>query len=397
MLRNGSAQGLALLDIDIKALAELVNLLRWCYIETEKAIEFPAALERLRANINDARWQRKIIYFQALHVLYPDWDEAGGRQELRKLGSIDDEADVETLQLYLDLFSDELTFSQRQDLITRILQFAETDVDRLHYRGALALEYLKIGDKSKAENELDAAISSFRESTGNESPTPYEKDQLAMSLGLLGELRSDIALLDQAIELFLDLLKDDCWTPAGRAKLLQWLGDAYRHKSEWSEARDSYVAALHVVPASICAVLLAQCLLHLESWEEAAEVISKVNPGDFSGGEYYDYVVAVAVVAIESEDRKRLLQAEHLLRNLKAPEPYFREQRDSLLLNVLETQRSGNTKTIVERARRALGGIAGAASRYLKLEPNVMGLGVNVGKILEDIARREQERRREDG
>jgi tetratricopeptide (TPR) repeat protein len=389
LLRIVPEQGRTLLDVDIDALGDLVEVLRWCYIKCERAIEFPAVLERLRENINDVRWQRKIIYFQAVHSLWPDWIKANGRRELSKLGSMREETDVQILQLYLDLFGEDLTFSQGQDVIERIVELAERDVDRLHYRGVRALQYLTIGDKLKAEEELDAAISAFRASVDVTNLTPYEKDLLAMSLETLGELRRDVRLVDESIELYQELIKlGDYWTPAGRSHLLRFLGDAYRHKSAWGEARDAYAEAVREVGSSVASVFLAQCLLHLDGWKEAANAISKAKPQELSSGEYYDYVVAVAVIAIESEDRKRLLAAQRLLRDLKAPEPYFREQRDSLLLDVIETEQSGKSKTIVRRAMRALGGIAGTASRYLKLEPNFMGLGVNVGKMLEDISSR---------
>jgi tetratricopeptide (TPR) repeat protein len=393
LLRGDPAQGRILLDIDIDALAGYVDLLRWCYLNCEKASEFSAVLERLRENITDARWQRKIVYFQAVEALWPDWNKANGRRELAKLGSMTEETDGQILQLYLDLFGDELTFSQAQDVVGRILQFAESDVDLLHYRGVRAVQYLTIGDQRKAEEEFDAAISAFRESADCSNLTPYEKDLLAMSIGTLGELRRDVRLLDESIELYQELIKlVDYWTSAGRSHLLRLLGDGYRCKSAWGDARDAYAEALIDDGSSVAGVFLAQCLLHLDGWKEAANAISRVKPQELSGGEYYDYVVAAAVIAIESGDRKRLSEAERLLRSLKAPEPYFWEQRDSLLLDVIETQHSGKSQTIARRAMRALGGIAGTATRYLKLEPNFMGIGVNVGKILEDVSNRTKER-----
>jgi len=56
----------AILDVDLKALAELVDILLRCYSRTEAAQEIPQVLERLRSNIQDARWQRKITYFYAV-------------------------------------------------------------------------------------------------------------------------------------------------------------------------------------------------------------------------------------------------------------------------------------------------------------------------------------------
>jgi hypothetical protein len=101
------------MDIDIAALGEIVDTLLWCHIKSERMDELPAVLERLRGNIDDERWRRRIIYVQAMHALWPDWNESAGRQELRKLGTLGTDDDVEILQLYLDLFEDSLGFSMR--------------------------------------------------------------------------------------------------------------------------------------------------------------------------------------------------------------------------------------------------------------------------------------------
>ena len=45
-------------NIDIRAMADIVDTLLWCHKKTEMMDEFPAVLERLRDNIRDIAWQR---------------------------------------------------------------------------------------------------------------------------------------------------------------------------------------------------------------------------------------------------------------------------------------------------------------------------------------------------
>jgi hypothetical protein len=168
----------SLLDIDIRALGDLVERLFQCYTKTESIDEFPAVLERLRGNIDDARWQRKIIYFHAICALWPNWNKAAGKGELKKLGSIEDGDDEETVQVYLDLFGDDLGFSQKHDLIDRILKLTKKLSDRLHYKGSKAVLYLGIGDVQKAEAELDEAVSEVRSRDMKHDLTEYERLRL---------------------------------------------------------------------------------------------------------------------------------------------------------------------------------------------------------------------------
>ena len=223
-IRLGMPKTGSLFQIDIHALAEIVDILLWCHIKTDMMDEFPAVLECLRDNIKDTAWQRKIVYFHAIHALWPDWDESAGRRELKKLGSVADDNDVETLQLYLDLFGDDLSFSENQDLIDRILTLSKKLSDRLHYRGTKAFLYLTIGDQRRADDELSEVIAEARSEQDEEGLSEYERYRLALTLDLLGALRRDDALLTQALGLYQKLLKEDHWSPSGHANLLGLIG-----------------------------------------------------------------------------------------------------------------------------------------------------------------------------
>ncbi len=271
--------------------------------------------------------------------------------------------------------------------------FAEKEVDRLHYRALKGVQFILIGDQAAGEREVDAAINDFRTSRGDGDLSTYEAYRFAMALELLGGLKADSTIVDEAIARTRSLLESKDLSITGRADMLRQLGDAYRRKAAWSEARDAYLKAFEAAPLAIAKVFLAECLLHLEGWMAAANALASVDSAalETERGEYADYVFSIAAVAVESEDPQRLQEAERLLKALDLKAPYFRESRDALLLTVIETRRSGKSSAVVQRARRALAGVALGASRYLKLEPNVMGIGVNLGRILEDLGKRGKE------
>jgi tetratricopeptide (TPR) repeat protein len=384
-IRLGMHKEGSILEIDIRALGSIVDDLMLCHIKADMMDEFPAVLERLRSNINDPDWQRKITYFHALHALWPDWDRRAGRRELKKLGSIADDKDEEILQVYLDVFSETLSFSEEQDLIERILIYSKDASDRLHYRGAKAVLSLIIGDQGKADSELREAIAEARKI---ETLSEYGRHRLAQTISLLGALRGDDALLTEALGLYQELLKEADWTPLGRADLLGLIGEAHRHREDWESARQSYVQALATKPLPIHKIFLSRCLLQLEQQDEAAKTLAEVKPEDLSGGERIDYAFAFAVLAIETGDRKRLENAAALLKASQISDPLFREQRDSLLLNAQEALTLGTSDPLIERTRRLFTGLARFFTTYFFLKPSFMGMGVDVGKILEDLSKR---------
>ena len=236
----------SLFEIDVRALADLIDSLMWCHIKTDKMEEFPAVLERLRANIKDTAWQRKIVYFHAMHALWPDWDEAAGRRELKKLGSLTEDDDIETLQLYLDLFDATLSFSEKQAIIDRILGETKKLADRLHYKCARAGLYLTVGDLKRAEAELEESITEVRAGHDVEDLSQYERYRFAMTLDFLGTLRRDDALLAEAIDQFNILLQQDDSSSKGRANLLELMGQTHRQRGEWEKARTAHERSLQL-------------------------------------------------------------------------------------------------------------------------------------------------------
>lgn len=128
--------------------------------------------------------------------------------------------------------------------------------------------------------------------------------------------------------------------------------------------------------------------MQLDRLADAARTLGEVIPNELSPAERVDYAFAFAVLAIEMGERKRLEEATAHLKGLQISDPLFREQRDAFLLNVLEAQTTGRSLPLVQRTRRLFAGVARFVSTYFFLKPSFMGMGVDVGKILEDFSKR---------
>jgi tetratricopeptide (TPR) repeat protein len=387
-IRNGMPKKGGLFEVDLRALADIVDTLLECHTKTNRMDEFPAVLERLRNNIKDITWQRKIVYFHAIHALRPDWNESAGRKELKKLGSITDDDDIETLQLWLDLFGDYLSFSEKQDIIDRILALSKKLSDRLHYRGSKAALYFTIGDLRRAEIELVEIIEEVSSDQSDQELDEYERLRLAMTFDFLGALRRDDTLLAKALKIYEDLLSEDCWTTTGRANLLGHAGDTYRNKAEWDNARKTYVEALALKSSAIKKVFLVDCLIQLNQNSQAEATLSEVKLQDLSPAEQVDYAFTLATLAIQGGRRKELENAKMILKTVTTQDPYFQKRLDAFLLGVQEAMTSGTSQSLTKRTRRLLADITRSAASYLILKPSFMGVGVDIGKILEDASKR---------
>lgn len=376
-----------LLDIDIKALSELADELIFCYEKLGRRDELPATLEHLRQNINDIRWQRRLTYNHVLYALGPDWNKQQGRKEFKKLGNVDDETDVEILQLYADLFGDDLSHSRRSELFERIVKLTESDAERLHYRAAKAVDLLLIGDFERAQVELDKAIAAYQGSASN-SGSLYAGMHLGWALALLGCLRSDQNIIDQALEVLEPMTSRDDITNSGKAELYRAIGEAYKFKSEWEKSLAANRQSLAFIDSAICHTFVAEALLHTGDTSAAVKAISEVKTDFLRGApEEEDYVCTLAEIAVEFEDAELLTKARRGLRALDSSAPIVERRRSALFMAVIETQEKGSNQTVLTKMRRALSARINSATAYLMLRPNVMGIGIDVGKIIEDLTK----------
>lgn len=377
-----------MLKIDIEALAGQVELLCQLYLRTDRQAKLSAVLERLRDNIEDRRWQRKILYFHVINSMWPEWDHDAGRKEFQKFGEITpDEDDLEILQLYIELYADEISFSTRIKLFDRILVLSDAVSDRLQYQGAKAVEYLLIGDTEGAERELVDAIEYCRMKEPIDKLSDYGRLILSNCLEMLAIIRRDQDLFQEAIGLLKGLLKDGGMTDKGRMDLYRQLGDCHRYAGAWTDAERAYENAIAIMPTPICEVFLSEMLLRQGNADKAIDRIDSIETKKLDAPAYEDFVFTFAAVAIEAGGKNRLEKAKDLLENLTATAPYFSNRRLKLLVNVQTTIESGRSVSIIEATRAMLASMTRFAGRHLILQPNFMGVGLNINSIIEDLSK----------
>jgi len=385
-LRAGTAEITYLLKTDERALAELVHGLIYCYRENGIAEDLSETLDRLWDNIATEWWQRKIVYFRALSaVLGSNWDRAKGRAELSKLGDITENDDCETIQLYVDLFGDLISFSKKLELAGWIVDSAETNGEQLHYRGLRAILYLTAGDQERAVEEVERALKEFGHPITSENQL-YFGENLAGLTQLLGFLKKDNSRLHESIRLYEDILCADNWTAEGKAHVYKQIGDSFRELNDWDSALVNYRKSLSIVNLQLTRVFLSECLANGGKLVEAETSIRVVETEKLAPAEYLDYGFVFAQIALLVGTREILEEAKTLLQKLDIEDLYFSNIRDKLRITILELLIGNNDAGIVAGKKKDAISIAKLALKYLILKPSFLGFGVDIGKIIEDLS-----------
>jgi tetratricopeptide (TPR) repeat protein len=381
--------GLKLLRIDVNALGSYVGRLSSLYFHLGLWKDWPAALNRLRTNIQHPSWSRKIGYYLAFYYLGPADNREKARQELAKLGPITNkEEDLELLQLYGDLEFDYLPFAARMEILDRILELDDDRDNQLQYRGAKAIQYFMIGDTQTAERQVAEVIDMVRQTEADEPLEGYEKHLYGRLLQFLGSVRRDKPMLKESALQFHALLLEDRWTQSGRANIQRELGDSYRYADEWDQAETAYREAIALGGSDLNKVHIAECLLYRKQVAAAAAEIDSAKRETLPRHESEDFVFAYAAIAIWSARPERLTEAKTLLQAMGAADPVFNDRRLNLLLRVAETLASGTASAAAKADSTPAGGLA-TASNFFLLQPALVGLGIDFNEMLEHLARRD--------
>lgn len=382
-----------ILTIDIEALDESIDQLAGAYWQLGRLKEFPLVLERLRTNIDDPRWQRKVTYHQAMTAHLLD-DMAGARSDLAKLGPIGaGEEDVDVLQLHLDINGETITLVDKLKLYDRILELSPSRTDRIHYAAAKAVELTCAGDRPGAVATVDAALIAARSAEDDEPFYPDTELWFAKLLEAGGIAKHDRTLFEEAAERLMKLMAmTDHWTPLGRGHIARCLGDVLRLAGRWEEGAGAYRVGYDLDGNPACRIFEASCRLMQDRRDEALAIIEAVPFDDLDVPERADFAIAFAAIAIALRDLDRLDDAAAKLKAVAPIRQYFANENLRYQLAIERARATIAAGKPVAKSSRLLDWIS-TASRWFMLQPNVAGIGVNVNAMVDDaVALRRRKR-----
>lgn len=370
--------GKRLLFVDIRALSNLVDLMMRCHTKMDSHAEFGPVLERIRDHIDDVRWKQRLIYYRALIATWPNGDEAEGSLILKGVEPIEEVTDPEILELYLNL-NPAVPFEKKRNLILRIIENCDTPTERLQYRTLLGIQLFLICDTEGAKKYISEALQFFYDEHEGELG-PYGCDRLAASLSMLGNLSDDGKYQEEARRHLQDLLNFKSLTDQGRSYYHHRLAETWADEGEWQKAKEEYLLSIEYDDTDLSRIMLAKCEVLLGNLSSALDIIENIDFNPLQAAEKFDYCLALALLADASKNAVHTAKAYHLFGGLEVPEPYFRELRDKTLLSLMN-------KTIVSPEPELGLGLRWLTrfNRYFKLQPAVMGLGVDANKIIEDF------------
>ena len=379
-LRTGAIEAKQLLEIDVGALASILDTLYGCYRKNALSNDFPSVLTHLREAIDHPQWGVKIVYFRALWAAADREDPAQARLELEQL-DLDKVVDVEILTLYVDVCDEELGFAERLRLYDRILDLTTDPSHQLQYAAAKGVTVCLIGEMRKGCERLRDAVGQYR-SLDVERRSQYGDFVLARVLIVLAELSGDKQVASEALSEYRrlrDAAQPEEFLPSYFAELDKSLGDCHTFLGQYADAIQCDQESLRIEDSELTKVFLARAYANSGSLSTARTLLDQITTSELRAPQLYDYAMSWAVLATVSLERPDIDLARDKLKAVKASALLFRQQRDAVVISLLEAK-AREVGTI----RRTLSML----NRYVSLNPNLFGLGINLNKIVEDLESR---------
>ena len=374
-----------LVEVDKNALVELLDTIARCLAKLNRSAEIVPLLDHVEQIVPLPDFGRDVAFVRAtwLHVALGDTE--GAQRELAKLGDIHAYRRREAKEVYLDVFGDQLSERQKIALAEQIIaQAGKDDSVRIQYTSLRAICLLEIGEENQGFEALGTLLESCAHlESSSDVVTVW---QLAKAWALYGKFKDDEKALRKAEELLLRVPESEL-TSLGKAALLLDLAWVLRDREKYRDAANALRRSLELDPATVTKIHLAHALALCSETDQARELQLELGGEDIDETLQLEYFAAKASLAIATNDIGFAREIIDGLKQLTIEHPFWREQRDQLIIEMFDFVSQPTSARPATRQRSILKLLL-SANEILELKPRLFGVGVNVNKVIEKLVGR---------
>lgn len=377
LIESDQDAGEYLLHIDIQALGEILENLHLCYYRLKRSEEFLEVIERLQNVLQDKRWDAKIVYTRGLWYSVDRNDDNAAYEALLDI-DVRTCNDPDFLSLYLQVSHDELSLAERFEIIDRILSNTCKQSVQLQYKVVKAINYYLVCQQKDGDKILNETITGYLK-LSEDKKSSYGKFKLAEALEIFGKATNDVESFKQGHQVTVDLIREanaSNYTSVYLADLHRLLGDFNADIEDYSNAIKEFLISLDLNPSELTKVFYARALCNNGQYGEAKKILRSIDDIYLDGRGVFDLAISWAIIAAKYLDSNDIKEAKSRLKSIETKDPAFIQLRDQWIIDLLEATPKNEPGEIRK--------LVNALNKYLILNPNIFGLGININRIIED-------------
>lgn len=363
-----------LLSVDIRAMHDFVKNARFLYDEFGIIDSYPVMLGELSGAIADVRWTWCVSCEEALYHMVTKNDYDAARAVLAKY-QWGDIKSSELLEVYLDAYHEKFGHVDVVSAANKIIELTDSESTRFHYRFLVAMQYFLLNEPGRAEKLAREAIDEYENRPIGKRDI-YGRRLLGMAVMQLGQILKDEATLRKAIELLVAEVDEERYKSTAIAEIWMQVGDCYHMLGEFYMAEKLYHRSLAVESTDLTRIYLARVQLALGRHDRAKEILDALVPVAMNKHNHFDYAIVRCDVALLTKNTSDIKSALELIKGVSSNDPYFKDLIQGLIVALYELQvgkKANNVNSILARI-----------NRYVTLNPNVAGIGINLNAMIED-------------
>lgn len=369
-----------LLIIDIQAVIEALNFIESCLYKQGKKAEIFPFLIRAEDIIDDRRYKGLVTLKRAAFLA-----SEGNFNEIPELLRTVDIKDLLAISLlggqsgmlaglYIDFLWNELPITHALQITDNLLAQSSDAADKLHLSCKKALILFAHLDRETAAKLIDDALGEYKPTQEGDFLEAYSEANAYKMKFLIGHDKEHGIKAIRAHEKLFSFLKE---CPASTAWCEHQIGQIYFDMEDYEQALNHLELSHNIEPSSLSVKLdLAKTNAHLGAKTNALKFLGQIEKEEIDDNFKVDYLRILADIAIFEANHDAAREISSQLSELNLSIPIISEFRSSIRISLLEMlSMRKRPKGLLERFRESV-------SRYMILQPNFFGIGININEII---------------
>lgn len=371
LLNDENPIGVFLFELDIKAVEEFMENI--FYVLGNKKIEdnLEKRFWAISKVIQNERWES---LFQFYTILYCNLFEKQNKNQYINEIEISTKTDKRLLQVIFSALDYQHGIGKKLEIGSLIIQKSDSKFEQLQYQFSIAIEYYIANDKESSKKYADQVIAEL-ENYDIEEANICEVIKIAEIYEFYAGIFDRREYYSKAMELYAKCEKSGMLNNSGYSMVYNSMAYLYLKQQMFDTAIEYFNKGFEFEKNNFSLIHLAETYLYTKIPEKAEEYLKCIEYGSL-GTDVVDYYIVKAKLYIFVDNKEEIKRLISEMKNIDLSRiPLFNDIFNGLI-NELQKKRDAE-RSFIDKMQNIC--------KYLILQPNIGGIGIDVGKILDDL------------
>ena len=254
-----------------------------------------------------------------------------------------------------------------------LIEKTDSSLMKLKYKFDKAIQLALVSDNTSAKKIADEVMAELEKEDLYTEDEVYSQDVIAMMYEMYYNFDPDVKWLEKALHVR-EKMNIKKFTEAGKVKYYSDIAYTYWKMGNYEVAEQDFCTSLEYAKTAFAQIYLLDCLVEQKKIKNLKEYLESVEFENM-GADSIDFLIIVGNAAIQLNDNDSIELIKRYIEETNIEVPYYKFYLKELELEL--EKKSGKIMRLLNKLS--------PLKKYLILQPQLNGIGINVEKILEDL------------